>query len=75
MIALWGIDLPYNVKIGRRFRFGHHGCLLLGAREFGDDVIIQHSVTIGLRQRGIEGVSDRSAIASRSARARASSAA
>lgn len=52
IIALWGIDLPYNVKIGRRFRLGHHGCLMLGAREFGDDVTIQHSVTIGLRQRG-----------------------
>ena len=43
IIALWGIDLPYNVKIGRRFRLGHHGCLMLGAREFGDDVTIQHS--------------------------------
>jgi serine O-acetyltransferase len=52
LIALWGIDLPYNVKIGRRLRIGHHGCVLLGAREIGDDVVIQHAVTIGLRQRG-----------------------
>jgi serine O-acetyltransferase len=52
VIALWGIDLPYNVKIGRRLRLGHHGCVLLGAREIGDDVVIQHAVTIGLRHRG-----------------------
>lgn len=51
VIALWGIDLPYNVKIGRRLRLGHHGCMVLGAGEFGDDVIIQHTVTIGLSRR------------------------
>jgi serine O-acetyltransferase len=48
VIALWGIDLPYNMKIGRRFRLGHHGCVHIGAREIGDDVTIQHSVTVGL---------------------------
>jgi serine O-acetyltransferase len=48
VIALWGIDLPYNMKIGRRFYLGHHGCVHIGAREIGDDVVIQHSVTIGL---------------------------
>jgi serine O-acetyltransferase len=48
VIALWGIDLPYNMKIGRRFRLGHHGCVHIGAREIGDDVVIHHSVTIGL---------------------------
>lgn len=52
VVALWGIDLPYNVKIGRRLRIEHHGCLMLGAREIGDDVVIRHSVTMGLRQRG-----------------------
>jgi serine O-acetyltransferase len=51
VVALWGIDLPYNIKVGRRLRLGHHGCMILGARELGDDVVIQHSVTIGLRQR------------------------
>lgn len=51
VIALWGIDLPYNVKIGRRLRLGHHGCMVLGAGEFGDDVTIQHTVTIGLSRR------------------------
>jgi serine O-acetyltransferase len=51
VIALWGIELPYNVKIGRRFRLGHHGSLVLGAGELGDDVTIQHTVTIGLERR------------------------
>jgi serine O-acetyltransferase len=51
VVALWGIDLPYNVKIGRRFRLGHHGCMVLGAGEIGDDVTIQHTVTFGLSRR------------------------
>ena len=50
-VALWGIDLPYNVKVGRRVRLGHHGCMVLGAGEIGDDVVIQHSVTFGLPRR------------------------
>ncbi len=50
-VALWGIDLPYNVKVGRRVRLGHHGCMVLGASEIGDDVIMQHSVTMGLSRR------------------------
>ena len=52
VIALWGIDLPYNVQVGRRLRIEHHGCLMIGARSIGDDVTIRHSVTIGLQQRG-----------------------
>jgi serine O-acetyltransferase len=48
VIALWGIDLPYNVKVGRRLRIAHHGCVHIGAREIGDDVVIRHAVTIGL---------------------------
>ena len=51
VIALWGIDLPYNVRVGRRLRIEHHGCLMVGARAIGDDVIIRHSVTIGLQER------------------------
>ena len=51
VVALWGIDLPYNVKLGRRVRIERHGCVLLGAREIGDDVVIRHSVTMGLRER------------------------
>jgi serine O-acetyltransferase len=48
VIALWGIDVPFNVKVGRRFRIARHGCVHIGAREIGDDVTIRHSVTIGL---------------------------
>jgi serine O-acetyltransferase len=51
VIALWGIDLPYNVRVGRRLRIEHHGCLMVGARAIGDDVIIRHSVTMGLQHR------------------------
>jgi serine O-acetyltransferase len=51
VIALWGIDLPYNAKLGRRLRIEHHGCVILGAQVVGDDVCIRHSVTIGLSRR------------------------
>jgi serine O-acetyltransferase len=51
VIALWGIDLPYNVRVGRRLRIERHGCLLVGARAIGDDVIIRNSVTMGLQNR------------------------
>lgn len=51
VIAAWGIDLPYNAKIGRRFRIVHHGAVFIGAREIGDDVTIRHSVTIGLNRK------------------------
>lgn len=52
VIALWGIDLPYIVKVGRRLRIEGHGCAILGARQIGDDVIVRHSVTVGVRERG-----------------------
>lgn len=51
VVALWGIDMPYNLKLGRRVRIERHGCVLLGARQIGDDVVIRHSVTMGLRER------------------------
>lgn len=51
VITLWGIDLPYNAKIGRRFRITHHGAVFIGSREIGDDVTIRHSVTIGLKRK------------------------
>jgi serine O-acetyltransferase len=51
VIALWGIDLPYNAKIGRRFHIQHHGGLHLGAQVVGDDVRVRHSATIGLARR------------------------
>jgi N-acetylglucosaminyl-diphospho-decaprenol L-rhamnosyltransferase len=51
VVALWGIDLPYVVKVGRRLRIGHHGAVLLGARAIGDNVRIRHAVTLGVRAR------------------------
>lgn len=51
IIAAWGIDLPYNSRIGRRVRFNHHGCVFVGAWNIGDDVHFHHSVTIGLVRR------------------------
>jgi serine O-acetyltransferase len=48
--TLWGIDLPYNVKVGRRLRIDHHGVLLMGACEIGDDVRVRNHVTLGLRR-------------------------
>ena len=48
VVAGWGIDMPYNVPIGRRLRICHHGGVHLGAWSVGDDVTIRHSVTIGV---------------------------
>src|SRR5262249_36788801 len=33
---LWGIDLGYTVKLGRRVRIWHHGGVVLSARSIGD---------------------------------------
>jgi serine O-acetyltransferase len=51
VIALWGIDLPYNAKIGRRLHIAHHGAVFVGSHVIGDDVTIRHSVTIGLKRK------------------------
>jgi serine O-acetyltransferase len=45
---LWGIDLGYTVKLGRRVRIWHHGGMVLTARSIGDDVIIRHNTTMGI---------------------------
>jgi serine O-acetyltransferase len=47
----WGIHLCYSVKLGRRVRLWHHGCMALGAKSIGNDVHIRHSTTFGLVQR------------------------
>ena len=44
----WGINLPYNTRLGRRVRIWHHGGIWLGARAIGDDVIIRHNTTFGV---------------------------
>jgi serine O-acetyltransferase len=48
---LWGIDLCYTVKLGRRVRIWHHGGSVIGARCIGDDVHIRHNTTLGLVSR------------------------
>lgn len=47
----WGIKLDYTVKLGRRVRIWHHGGMVLGAREIGDDVHIRQNTTFGLANR------------------------
>jgi serine O-acetyltransferase len=51
VLWLWGIQLPYNTKLGRRVRIWHHGGTWLGARSIGDDVHIRHNTTFGLLSR------------------------
>jgi serine O-acetyltransferase len=51
MVWLWGINLPYNTKLGRRVRIWHHGGIWLGARSIGNDVHIRHNTTFGLLGR------------------------
>ena len=46
----YGIELPYTAKIGRRVVFEHqHGIVIHGSCEIGDDCIIRHGVTLGIR--------------------------
>jgi len=49
---VWGIQLPYTVRLGRRVRIWHHGGTVLGARAIGDDVHIRHNTTFGVLTRG-----------------------
>ena len=50
----WGIDLPYDVKLGRRVRIERHGALVVGARSIGDDVVFRGSAIVGVMRRGAE---------------------
>jgi len=45
---IWGIQLCYTVKLGRRVRLWHHGGMILVARSIGDDVHIRQNTTFGL---------------------------
>lgn len=42
-----GIELPLQMKLGRRIRLWHHGCMRIAAREIGNDVHIRHNTTFG----------------------------
>lgn len=44
---LWGIHLPRSVKLGRRVRIWHSGCLVLSAHAIGNDVHLRHDTTLG----------------------------
>jgi serine O-acetyltransferase len=45
----YGIDLPAEAVIGRRFYISHpHGVIVNGKAVFGDDCSVSHGVTIGI---------------------------
>jgi serine O-acetyltransferase len=45
---VYGIELPYGCRIGRRVIFGHqHGIVLSHYASVGDDCIIRQNVTVG----------------------------
>ncbi|HVT81535.1 MAG TPA: serine O-acetyltransferase [Phycisphaerae bacterium] len=46
----YGIELPYEVKLGRRVKFEHQGAVVIhGNSVIGDDCIIRQGVTLGAR--------------------------
>jgi len=47
-----GISLNYTVIVGRRVHIWHHGGMILGAREIGNDVHIRQNTTLGVARRG-----------------------
>jgi serine O-acetyltransferase len=50
MHILTGIDLPCEARVGRRLRIEHFGGIVVsGDAVIGDDVILRHGVTIGLK--------------------------
>lgn len=53
----FGIDLPYDTKLGRRVRIDHHGAVVIGARSIGNDVVFRHSAILGVLRR--EGENDK----------------
>jgi serine O-acetyltransferase len=49
---VYGIELPYSAKVGRRVVIEHQGDIVVhGSAEIGDDCIIRQGVTIGNRHR------------------------
>ncbi len=53
---LTGVELPCEVKLGRRFRIEHFGGIIIsGDVVMGDDCIVRNGVTIGLGHTGQRG--------------------
>lgn len=53
---LTGIDLPCEAQVGRRLRIDHFGGVIIsGDVQIGDDVILRHGVTLGLKHEGKRG--------------------
>jgi serine O-acetyltransferase len=47
---VYGIELPYTVRLGRRVIFEHQGGVVIhGHCEIGDDSIVRQCVTMGIR--------------------------
>ena len=47
----YGIELPFEAKIGRRVVFEHqHGIVVHGNSIIGDDCVIRQGVTLGMRR-------------------------
>lgn len=47
---VYGIDLPYTVRLGRRVVIEHQGAIVIhGNSEIGDDSIVRQGVTLGNR--------------------------
>lgn len=53
---LTGIDIPCETRIGRRLVIEHFGGIVVsGDTVIGDDVVLRHGVTIGLKHTGNPG--------------------
>lgn len=48
--VLTGIELPCEAEVGRNFRIDHFGGIIVsGYARFGDNCVIRHGVTVGLK--------------------------
>lgn len=48
---VYGIELPYTVRLGRRVIFEHQGGIVIhGSSTIGDDCIIRQNCTLGIRR-------------------------
>ncbi|MFC6646334.1 serine O-acetyltransferase [Granulicella cerasi] len=51
-----GAEIPCEVQIGRRLSIEHTGTIVVsGDAKLGDDCVLRHGVTLGLRNRGRRG--------------------